>query len=495
MLTKSLVLEQLRCPKALWLSLHDPDRRTPSNAFVQRLKAEGQAVGVLARGRYPGGVLIEVDPWNPDEAERRTREAMEQDVPAIFEATFLAGGVLVRVDLLVRDGAGWAIVEVKASTKFKKGDHVPDIAVQWWVLERAGVSLRSASLMHVRSDAKRATPDELFATRDITPKVLAAQPGIEEGVGLAKRVSARASAPHMPLGRYCEKPRVCDYYESCVAARPLPERSVFDLPRIGAKKWDYLQSGIADLQRIPEEELNEAQQHARKVVLSGKRFVDREALAAGIVAWGYPMLHLDFETCSWAIPPFEDLAPYAQVPVQYSLHVELNATDEPQHFEYLHDGSGDPRPELAEALAGHMRPFLTGDASVTAYSMAVERGGLRLLAESSPASSDCLLDAAERLVDPLPLLRNSVYDEGFRGSFSIKSVAPVLLGEAYDYDRLRIHHGAEAMARYDQLRGQAIAPEARESIRADLLEYCAQDTRAMLELVRWIRREAGVSPD
>ncbi len=490
MLTKSLLLDQMRCPKSLWLAIHGDQHRAPSNAFVRRLKAEGQAVGALARERYPEGVLIEVEPWDAEEAVRLTEEAMADGATAIFEATFQAKDVLVRVDLLVREGDGWSIVEVKAATKLRKGEHVPDVAVQWWTLAKAGVRLRSAALMHVRSDAEEVTADGLFVVHDITPKVLAAQATVAEGVEHARQVEMRPAAPYMPLGPHCEKPRTCDFLEHCQAATPLPSPSVFDLPRIGSKKWDYLQAGLAGLAEVPTGDLNDMQLHIRDVILSGERYVDGEALALETKDWGFPMLHLDFETCSWAIPPFDGLAPYAQVPFQYSLHVELDGTSAPLHFESLHTGDGDPRPALAEALAAHMEPYLGPSASVTAYSMAVERSGLKCLAEASPASADRLLDAASRLVDPLPILRQHVYDQGFRGSFSIKSIAPVLLGEAFDYDRLEIHHGAEAMARYDQLRTQELSEGEREMIRTQLLEYCRQDTLAMLELVRWIRWEA-----
>lgn len=490
MLTKSLLLEQLRCPKALWLALHGREHRAPSNAFVKRLKSEGQALGALARGRYPGGVLIEAEAWDSEEALLKTTEAMEQEVPAIFEATFQSGGVLVKVDLLVRGKHGWSIVEVKATTKLKKTEHVPDVAAQWWVLKRTGVKLESAFLMHVRPGAEHATAAELFEVEDITHKVVSAQERMHEEVWHAKQVMARTEAPYVPMGVHCDKPRVCDFFNHCQKASPLPSPSVFELPRIGVKKWDYLQAGLAALSDVPVHDLNETQQHIREVILSGERFVDREALSRGTAQWGFPMLHLDFETCSWAIPPFEGLAPYTQVPVQYSLHVELDATSEPLHFEFLHDGQGDPRPQVGEALAEHLGPYLTEGASVMAYSMEVERNGLQCLAEATTAGAEILLEAAQRLVDPLPLLRSHVYDAAFRGSFSIKSVAPALLGEAFNYDLLVIHHGAEAMARYDELRTAELSPEERKGIQADLLEYCSQDTLAMLELVRWIRRES-----
>ncbi|MFT7679140.1 MAG: hypothetical protein ACI8QC_003140, partial [Planctomycetota bacterium] len=353
-----------------------------------------------------------------------------------------------------------------------------------------GVNLESAYLMHLRPGAEHATAAELFEVEDITHKVVSAQERMNETVWDAKQVMARPETPYVPMGTHCDKPRACEFLDHCRRASPLPSPSVFELPRIGVKKWEYLQAGLAALSDVPTQDLNETQQHVREVILSGERFVDREALSRGTANWGFPMLHLDFETCSWAIPPFEGLAPFTQVPVQYSLHVELDATSEPKHFEFLHDGQGDPRPQVGAALAEHMAEYLTEGACVTAYSMAVEMNGLQCLAAATTTGAETLLEAAKRLVDPLPLLRKHVYDAAFLGSFSIKKVAPALLGEAFDYKQLVIRHGAEAMARYDELRNTELSPEERQGIQAELLEYCKMDTLAMLELVRWIRRES-----
>jgi hypothetical protein len=62
----------------------------------------------------------------------------DQSQRALFEATFSADGVLVRLDVLLPDGQGHRIVEVKSSTSVKDV-HLPDCAIQTWV---SGAKLR-----------------------------------------------------------------------------------------------------------------------------------------------------------------------------------------------------------------------------------------------------------------------------------------------------------------------------------------------------------------
>jgi hypothetical protein len=83
-------------------------------------------------------------------------------------------------------------------------------------------------------------------------------------------------------------------------------------------------------------------------------------------------------------------------------------------------------------------------------------------------------------------MRDFVYDKNFRGSFSIKKVAPALLGDEFRYDDKEVSDGAEAGVWADRcLRGQARSNE-MASIREKLLAYCRQDTMAMVRLWEWM---------
>ena len=88
----------------------------------------------------------------------------------------------------------------------------------------------------------------------------------------------------------------------------------------------------------------------------------------------------------------------------------------------------------------------------------------------------------ERLWDLLKVVQGNYYHPDFHGSFSIKSVLPVLVPEM-GYDDLAIADGREASAAYqNSLAG--IDDEERRRIHDALRQYCRQDTLAMLELRR-----------
>ena len=57
----------------------------------------------------------------------------------------------------------------------------------------------------------------------------------------------------------------------------------------------------------------------------------------------------------------------------------------------------------------------------------------------------------KRIVDPLPVIRDHVYDNAFGGSFSLKAVAPALLGEDHSYEGMQVSNGTAAQRAFDEL--------------------------------------------
>lgn len=89
------------------------------------------------------------------------------------------------------------------------------------------------------------------------------------------------------------------------------------------------------------------------------------------------------------------------------------------------------------------------------------------------------------MVDPLPVIRNHVYFHEFAGSFSLKNVAPTILGNEYRYSG-EVKDGTEAQLGFLRLTTEEIRPEEREKLKNALLAYCGQDTRALVKIVEWL---------
>ena len=94
-----------------------------------------------------------------------------------------------------------------------------------------------------------------------------------------------------------------------------------------------------------------------------------------------------------------------------------------KHAEWLAEGSGDPRAALAHALVDALR----GARTIVVYHAPFEIGRLRELQEAVPELAEDLEDIIDRVVDLLPIVRAYVYHPDFRGSFSLKRVAPALV--------------------------------------------------------------------
>ena len=87
----------------------------------------------------------------------------------------------------------------------------------------------------------------------------------------------------------------------------------------------------------------------------------------------------------------------------------------------------------------------------------------------------------ERIVDLMIPFRTGWYElPEFNGSYSIKSVLPVMIPEL-GYDALTIQEGGMASLVYSQLKNQT--PEVQLHERKNLLEYCKMDTLAVLRLI------------
>jgi hypothetical protein len=162
--------------------------------------------------------------------------------------------------------------------------------------------------------------------------------------------------------------------------------------------------------------------------------------------------------------------------VQLSCHTL--ATGRYGHVEWLADGPGDPRPEFARRLLA----ACPGPGSIVVYNAEYEAGCIRHLSEAVPALEPELAGLRNRLVDLLPVLSAFVYDPAFGGSFSLKSVVPVLVPEVR-YRGMEISEGRTASNELMRLLFDgSLDPQERSVLREQLLAYCKVDTWAMVRL-------------
>jgi len=175
------------------------------------------------------------------------------------------------------------------------------------------------------------------------------------------------------------------------------------------------------------------------------------------------------------------MRPYDQLPFQWSVHVQRQPGAEPEHHEFLAQDARDPRREFIESLFN----ALGESGNIIVYS-AFESQRLSDIAAWLPEHSERIKAIQARLFDLLPIVREHTYHPAYAGSYSIKSVLPALVPEM-TYDGMEVADGQSAGLAWESLVRGSIDASERDRIRKALLDYCGQDTLAMVRLHQVLR--------
>jgi predicted RecB family nuclease len=486
-LSKSRFTTGLQCYRQLWWQAHEPDApELVADAAQRAIFDQGSEVGRVARERVPGGVLIEFPYRALAERVEATRIALESGAPAIYEASFIADETFAAVDILERVPGGWALIEVKSTTKPKR-EHLPDIAVQLHVVLQSGLTVVRAELMHLNRACAYPDLADLFARVDVTHEVepLLAEVPAEIGRQLAM---LRNPLPDVPIGRHCDEPYTCPFKSRCWPE--LPEHHISTLYYVGNRRWELEAQGVTVITDLPEDfPLQPQAERQRRAIRAGATVVE-PGLGPALAALEGPLAIVDFETVSPAIPVWNGCHPYDPVPVQFSCHAQ-DGRGGWIHSEWIADGPEDPRPELVRRLA----TACEGARTILAYYAEYERQCLKLVAEALPELREQVDRILARLADALPLVRDHVYHLGFGGSFSLKAVLPALAPDLR-YDVLEIADGMAASRELQRLLldGGTLPPAERERLRESLRRYCELDTWGVVRLLERLEDLARGAP-
>ena len=485
-LSKTRYTAGLQCQKRLWLTCHDRKLGTKPDAALQAIFEQGTEVGLAAHKLFPGGVHVQEKPWEHARAVERTRALMQSsEIPAIFEAAFEAQNVRIRVDVLERlSGGGWGLREVKSSAGVKD-IHFDDIAVQHFVLESSGVRVPSVELLHVNRDYVRREGGidwpAFFVRADLTAESTGRLAEVPRTLERFESVLGQSSSPAIAPGHHCNKPFACEFWDHCTSEKPADW--VFHLPYLSSERFQSLEArGVDRIGEVPADfSLSAAQARICEVHRSGRPYRS-PSLASVLERFGPPAYYLDFEAMNPAIPLYPGTRPFQMIPFQWSIH-HVQPDGEDVHHEFLADGRSDPRRSLAEAL---VQVLSRSPHPVVVYS-SFERTQLRGLAEAFPDLADALLAIEQRLCDLFPVVRENVYDAAFRGSFSLKAVAPALASEVTYDDLDAIAAGSAAATAMLRIARDEVSGPEEAHLRRALLTYCKRDTLALLEVHRSLR--------
>ena len=472
-------LAATQCITKGWYQARDESPLDAEGAFAMEQSRE---VKKLARELFPGGVVVDGN----DRFDDTIQLVVAPATKIVYGAAFRAGTLTVEVDILIRDGDGWNVIEVNSSFpgSDRMADYVDSLSYSAMVLRRADVAVKRSSLLLLSREYRRGDPvEELFTLVDKTNKVDKRVQEFEHNID-AIADAVRAEVPPPPvLNRFCWS---CDFFKTaCLGSGR--GHTVVELPRLHHTRIKALcNQGIIDIADIPNDlRLNDTQKRAKAAMESDSMAVDEVGLVHALADIKWPCHYLDFETVATTLPLYDGYGCHEQILTQFSIHHRDSLDVEPSHSEFLASAVESQE----RAVAEQMIKSLGTRGSIIVYS-SFEQTRINALGVRFPDLSSPLAAIVTRLVDFEKIIRNHIYHPAFGGSFSLKKVMPALVTDI-GYDDLAVRNGWAAIALFAQMaRGQV---EDVDEARRNLLVYCKTDTLVMVRLHKIVAMMATAS--
>ena len=478
-LSKSKYCEGVQCKKILWLLEHNKEEA--EDVSNQSVLDNGTNVGEYAKDLF--GFHIDINfSDNLKEMIRDTEKLLGIEKVVITEASFVYENNFCSVDILKKDGDNFEIYEVKSSTEVHD-IYLDDISYQYYILNGLGLNVTKCSIVHLNKDyvfKDKLDLNKLFTIVDVTDIVLSKQEEVKNNIIEINKYVDNPYEQDEMLGMHCVKPYDCPFFKYCTGH--LPVNNIFKLRRmLNKQKFKLYNEGIITYEVLLNTNLDDKIKIQIDYALNNKEdLINKDKIKDFLNTLSYPLYFLDFETFQEAIPKYNGIRPYDQIPFQYSLHYYENENASLRHKEFLADAGIDPRRSLAESLIKDI-PL---NVCTLAYNMSFEKGVIRHLAYLYPDLKEHLLNIHDNIKDLMIVFKDmDYYNNKMEGSYSIKYVLPALFpdDEALNYHNLEdVHNGSEAMNAYSSM--QSLSKDDQERLRNNLLEYCKLDTYAMVKI-------------
>ena len=180
------------------------------------------------------------------------------------------------------------------------------------------------------------------------------------------------------------------------------------------------------------------------------------------------------------------MRPYDHIVFQFSVHMQREPGAKPEHYEFLAVNRDDTRREFITSLSA----VLGQSGTVIVYNQSFELARLNDLASWLPEFAEPITQIQSRVFDLLPVIRNHVYHPAFAGSYSLKAVLPALVPDM-TYEGMTVADGVDAGLAWESLVRGGLDQAERERTRKALLDYCGQDTLALLRVLNKLRPISG----
>jgi uncharacterized protein DUF2779 len=472
-MNKTSFLRGRQCPLRPWLDARPEVAKTPEaeydeTAVFEPFLREARQVEDLAESLFAGK-------------------------PYQREADIQGGPLQARIDYLEELPDGVWVWEVKASSGVKPV-HLWDLAFQCLVAERAGLNVRGAGVIHLDKNTIRGVEPlaagEVLIQKDCWEEVESLLEAVRLEVDVQLKTLAKETPPRFTPQGQCKasrssklgnRPDACPHLGlEGYCGKQLPWNWAGYLPRIGAKLQGILEkgglTGLADKELAG---LSDIQQRFVEAFRKGGWVVDQPVLRSELEAFDvYPRSFLDFEFVpACGLPPFEGMRPNQKLPFQWSLGIQNERGGKLQIHNFVHpDPSTDPRRELIENL----REVLPRVGPVIVHSRGAESSVFNLYDNWFGGEYwEFAESVRDRLEDTCAIAQQTLAHPDLHGSFSLKKLAPVLVGQGYD--DLAIQNGMLAVTEWQKL--ERMNGSEKDAQLESLTAYCQRDAELMLGLL------------
>lgn len=473
-LSKTKYCKAVQCKKQLWLEENKKEEKQNEN--IESTLENGTEVGILAKEIL--GPYIDINfSENLSEMIKNTKKLLNIKKIIITEASFKYENNFCSIDILKKENDEYEIYEVKSSTQIND-IYIDDVTYQTYILQKNKLNIKKIFIIYLNSEYERHGELEikkLFKIEEVTKKVQEKLKTIEQQI---EEITNMKDEPNIEIGMQCKKPYECPFFNYCT--KNLRENNIFKIRRMtNTQKFKLYKKGIYEYEELLKEKIDSKFIQQIEFELYNKQpEIDKKYIIEYLKQIKEPIYFLDFETYQQAIPEFENVKPYMQIPFQYSLHyIENNKL---KHKEFLAEPDIDPRRKLAEQLIKD----IPKDVCTLAYNMTFEKMIIKKLSKIYPDLKEHLMNIHDNMKDlMIPFKERKYYTKEMLGSYSIKYVLPALFPneKSLNYHNLeQIHNGKEAMTTYKEL--GKYTKEEQKKIKTNLLKYCELDTYAMVKI-------------
>ncbi len=506
-ITKSLFKEFCENPKLAWWHKHDPEIYNKINQdmyWAMNWALIGQEVeNMVKKLREPKDISV-VAWYNPKwnyhkEYSDATLKTISHKPPIIYQAWLVWDNLFVKCDFLkLNDEWKYDLVEVKAKNNIRKTnknedlleDLIADCSFQKYVLQKSlwdnfsgKVWIYSLNKEYIRD--WDIVPSQIIAKEDVTEE-LATVDWIENQIALINKTIWLSKSDFEQRFPYQWENPLIYFGES-------PKKwTIRNIPHFKTSKKKLL--ALYELWKIniddlwPEElglisSKDIAENNFQKYIKMFKEWVqfDKDAIKSTFENLSFPLFFYDYETVSWPIPIFQKTHPRQQTVVQYSMH-RMDADGTITHYEWLISPFSQTNISVVDKF---VQDIWDPKWTFIVRNKWFENSRNDEMWIMYTQYKEFFEQVNLQTFDLMDVFRNLHYfDPDFGGSCSIKKVLPVV--SDITYEGMTVSNGGVASDYLYQLIQNKLPIQISTQ---DLLEYCKQDTRAMVEIYNFLKQK------